>query len=284
MMALDGRVRARARELIAGFKERGACEFVSEFAVPFPVSIFLDMVGLPQDQIQQFVEWERGLIHTTDADTRLNSLRAIKRLLVDTIEARKRNPGDDLISEALTLEVDGRKWTDDELFGYCFNLYLGGLDTVTSNLSLHFYHLATRPEDQRIMRANSQQDNVVAIEELLRAYAAASTTRICTKPYEVAGETIMPGDVIIMATALPARDPEAYESPDEIRLDRRPIHVTLGHSFHRCLGQHLARRELQTAIEEFLRAIPQFRVEPRFEVPFFLGNVIHVPELRLNWT
>jgi cytochrome P450 len=284
IMALDGRVRRRAGEIIDRFKGRGECEFISEFAVPFPVSIFLDLVGLPQARLEELVGWERGLIHGTTMEMRTDNLRAIKALLVETIERRKTNPGEDLISEALTLEVDGRKWNDDELFGYAFNLYLGGLDTVTANIGLHFRHLAALPVDQQTMRENTPEQNVVAIEELLRAYAAASTTRICVKPYVVGGETIMPGDVVIMATALPSRDPEAYEAPHEIRLDRRPTHVTLGHSYHRCLGQHLARRELQTAIEEFLRAIPAFEIKAGFQVPFFVGNVIHVPELQLTWS
>src|SRR3546814_8309492 len=129
------------------------------------------------------------------------------------------------------------------------------------------------------MRENTTQQNVVAIEELLRAYAAVSTNRIVSKPYELAGETLMPGEFVIMSTPLAGRDPEAYDNPQEVRLDRKPSHVTLGHSIHRCLGQHLARRELQTAIEEFVKAIPQFRVQEEYKVPFFMVNVIHVPEL-----
>jgi cytochrome P450 len=283
MMSLDGRVRARAQSFIARFKDRGECEFVRDFAVVFPISIFLDLLGLPQDRLDQCYQWECGLIHGADMATRTDSMRAIKALLLETIAARKVNPGEDLISQALTLEVDGRKWTDDEIFGYCFNLYLGGLDTVTANIGLHFRHLATHPDDQRSMRNNGTQKNVIAIEELLRAYAVTSTNRICTKPYEVGGQTIMPGDYVITSPAIAGRDPEAYDAPQEVRLDRRPSHVTLGHGIHRCLGQHLARRELQTAIEEFLRAIPTFRIEPGYKVGFFLSNIIHVPELPLTW-
>ncbi len=284
MMALDGLVRERARFYIDQFKAKGRCEFVQDFAVNFPITIFLDLIGLPQDRKPEFLDWENKILHGTDHEARITSVRAVKDLLVETIEDRKKNPGEDLISKTLTLEVEGRKWSDEEVFGHAFNLYIGGLDTVTSNLSLHFYHLATHQADQDRMRANSFQQNVVAIEELLRAYAAVSTLRICSKPFELDGQTMMPGDHIIMSTPLAGRDPEAYESPDEIRLDRRPTHVTLGHSIHRCLGQHLARRELQTAIEEFLKAIPNFRVEPGFKVPFFLGNVMHIPELPLTWS
>jgi cytochrome P450 len=283
MMKLDAMVRERARHYIDQFKDRGSCEFVSDFAINFPISIFLDLIDLPQDRRPQFLEWENALLHGTDHDMRINSVRAVKDLLVETINDRKKNPGDDLISRTLTLEVNGRKWTDEEVFGHCFNLYIGGLDTVTSNMGLHFYHLATNPQDQDEMRGNSFAQNVVAIEELLRAYAAVSTNRICSKPYEIDGHTIMPGEFVIMSTPLAGRDPDAYDQPNEIRLNRKPTHVTLGHSIHRCLGQHLARRELQTAIEEFLKAIPNFKVEPGFKVPFFLGNVIHIPELPLTW-
>jgi len=284
MMQLDGLVRERARFYIDKFKDKGSCEFVRDFAVNFPITIFLDLIGLSQERQPEFLDWENKILHGTDLDARINSVRAVKDLLLETIEDRRKNPGDDLISKALTLEVDGRKWTDKEVFGHAFNLYIGGLDTVTSNLSLHFYHLATHPGDQEVMRNNSFSQNVVAIEELLRAYAAVSTNRICSKPYELDGQTIMPGDFVIMSTPLAGRDPDAYDAPNEVRLDRKPTHVTLGHSIHRCLGQHLARRELQTAIEEFLKAIPNFRVEPGFRVPFFLGNVIHVPELPLTWS
>jgi cytochrome P450 len=284
MMKLDGLVRERARFYIEQFKAKGECEFIADFAINFPITIFLDLVGLDQARRPQFLEWEGNLLHGTDHDLRVESVRSVKELLLETIDERKRNPGDDLISRALTLEVEGRKWTDQEVFGHCFNLYLGGLDTVTSNLGLHFHHLATHPDDQETMRNNSFQQNVVAIEELLRAYAAVSTNRICSKPIEIDGQRMMPGDFIVMSTPLAGRDPEAYENPNEVRLDRRPTHVTLGHSLHRCLGQHLARRELQTAIEEFVKAIPTFRVQPGYQVPFFLSNVIHIPELPLTWS
>src|SRR3546814_10428949 len=85
-----------------------------------------------------------------------------------------------------------RSTRTDTLFPY--TTLFRSLDTVTSNLSLHFRHLADNPKDQQTMRENTTQQNVVAIEELLRAYAAVSTNRIVSKPYELAGETLMPGD------------------------------------------------------------------------------------------
>ena len=109
----------------------------------------------------------------------------------------------------MELEVNGRKWNDMEVFGHCFNLYLGGLDTVTANLSLQFRHLADNPHDQQTMRENSPSQNVVAVEELLRAYAAVSTQRIVSKEHQLDGNTLLPGDVVSMSTPLAGRDPEA---------------------------------------------------------------------------
>jgi cytochrome P450 len=283
MMALQPEIAERARGFIAGFRDRGHCEFIAEFALLFPISIFLDLIGLPQDRLHQFVEWENGLIHGTSNDQRVAGLRKIKALLFETIAERRRKPGEDLISHAIAQQVDGRPWTDQELFGYAFNLYLGGLDTVTANLGFHFHHLATHPEDQAKMRANDNAANVVAIEELLRAYGLVTNYRVCARPLEIDGQTIMPGDMVAISTVLAGRDPAAYEAPEEIRLDRRPSHVSLGNGVHRCLGQHLARRELQTAIEAFLGEIPPFTLAPGFKPPFLLSGILHINELQLVW-
>lgn len=282
MAKLDGTVRERARFFISKFKDQGGCDFVKDFAVPFPVTIFLDLIGLPQSDMEQFLTWAGQLLHGENMQVRANSVRAVKALLMAEIEDREKNPREDLISNALTLEVDGRKWTKEEVFGHCFNLYLGGLDTVTSNIGLHFHHLATHPEQQEELRAKPERV-VLAIEELLRAYAAVTTNRICSKPYKIGGVTMMPGDYVAMSTPVAGRDPEDFESPNEIRFDRKPAHLTLGYSLHRCLGQHLARRELQIAMQEFLATVPSFKIQDGFKVPFYIGNIIHVEKLPLVW-
>jgi cytochrome P450 len=282
MNALDALVTERARAYIAKFKDRGQVEFVKEFAIPFPVSIFLDLLGLPQDRMDQFLDWEFSLLHTNDMGMRVVAIRAVKALLLDEIKKRRANPGDDLISNACRMEVDGRPWSDEEVFGHCFNLFLGGLDTVSANVGLHFYHLATHPEHQRELRSDPSKLEI-GMSELLRAYAAVTTLRICAKEIKIHGVTIKPGDRVAMPTPLGSNDPEAFESPTEVRLDRRPAHLTFGYGPHRCLGAHLARRELQISIVEMFSAIPEFKLKPGFKVPFFLSNIIHVDELPLVW-
>jgi cytochrome P450 len=280
MAARSEVVRRRARVTIDRFAARGECEFVAEMALPFPVSIFLDLIGLPQEEMATFIGWEKALKTSLDQAERLSAARTIKDYILKTIEKRRRQPGEDIISEAMKSEVDGRQWTDTEIFGFCFNLFLGGLDTVAANLAAHALHLATHPKDQQWMRNNRRQ-LIPAIEELLRAYSVVSTWRICSREYEVGGVRMMPGDFVAMSTTLAGRDPEAYTDPDCIDFERKPNHLAFGHAARRCLGQHLARFELQHAYNELFDALPAFRVAPGFEPEFLVGSVIQLNRLPL---
>ena len=282
MFALDQVVRARARTLIAAFKDRGNCDFVSEFAVPFPVTIFLDLFGLPQSEMPKFLDWEYKLLHGTDMQARIQATREVKAYLLDAIQQRQKTPREDWISYALGYQYDGDPWSLEMVYGYCFNLFVGGLDTVTANIGLHLYHLATHPEQQEVLRADPTQ-LTLAIEEMLRGYAAVTTFRTVTRETEFRGIKMLPGDKVAMSTALTGHDPDAWENPEEILFDRKPSHLTFGSATHRCLGMHLARRELLLALQEMLASLPSFRLDPSQQVPFWMGSIIQVRSLPLIW-
>jgi cytochrome P450 len=283
MVAMSDQIRERARAIIATFKDIGHCEFLQDFAVGYPVNIVLDLLGLPSERLPQFIAWEHDLLHTDDMTVRRDAVRAVKDYLIEEIDSRRTKPRDDYITKILDFEAeDGRRWNEDEVFGHCFNLYLGGLDTVTSHLGLAFQHLATHPEDQAKLRENPGV-SVVAVEEMLRAYAPVTSFRIVSRQVEFAGVTMMPGDYVSVATPIAGRDPLQFDQPDEVRFDRKPSILSLGGGIHKCLGMHLARRELQIAMEEFTAAIPEFRLADGFHVPFHVGNILHVEELQLVW-
>lgn len=282
MQAMEEIVRGAARRSIDTFKDKGECEFLKEFAFPFPVSVFLDLIDLPQSRMQEFLTWEHGLLHTPDMAAVRQSVQNVVGYLREVMEERRRKPGDDFISFAVKAEIEGRKFTDDELIGYCFNLFIGGLDTVSSNITLHFRHLAEHPADQQKLR-NEPALILNAVEEFLRAYAAVTTFRTCVKETQIKGVTIMPGDKVAVSTTLANLDPQEYDSPNEVRLDRQPAHVTFAYGPHRCIGSHLARREIVVAIEEFLKAVPQFRLKPGVEIETNLGGVIQPIVLPLVW-
>lgn len=279
--SLEDKVAAYASHYIDRFKDRGSCEFMSEFAFEFPIKVILDLIGLPQDMTAQFMAWETDLLHGHDLETIAAATKNVVAYLRKEIEDRKRNPREDLLTFGVNAEVDGVKMSDDEVLGFAFNLFIGGLDTVSTNLGLQFWHLATHPGDQARLRASP--DLIPdAIEEMLRGYAAVSTFRTVANRVEIKGVTMMPGDKVIMSTTLAGRDPAAWDAPAEICLDRKPQHVSFATGPHLCLGLHLARRELNFAISQFLKEIPQFSLAPGKEVEFHLG-MIQPLELPLVW-
>lgn len=280
-MLVDG-AHELARELIGRFAARGRCEFIGEFARPLPVTLFLQMMDFPQERMSEFLEWEAAIISGTGMDKRQWAITNIKAFLLNAIAERRANPGPDLLSELMRGKVGEREPTEIEVFGMALNLFLGGLDTITSMAGWHFRHLAMNPEHQAELRARPEMIPT-ALEELLRAYALVTMNRICVKQVTIRGVTIMPGDTVTVSTPIAGRDPHAYTSPNEIRLDRAPVHTAFAYGRHRCLGSHIARKELAVMLEEFLSAIPPFRVEEGAQVPMHLGAQMGLHALPLVW-
>jgi cytochrome P450 len=282
MALLEDRIRAYARESIAKFRARGRCELVSEFSFQFPIQIFLEMMGLPQERMAEFLKWEHEICQGVDPAKIAQATKEITGYLADVCEDRRKNPGEDLLTYGVQAEVEGRKLTSDELTGFCFNLFLGGLDTVSANIGSQFRHLAERPDHQAYLRANPDQIPT-AIDELMRAYPSSTTSRRCTKAYRIGEVVMLPGDHVMLCTPLAGRDPEAFPNPNEIILDRKPRHLSFGYGPHLCIGMHLARREMRIAMEEFLALVPEFSLEPGAEIRSYAGWLVQPIEVPLVW-
>ena len=93
----------------------------------------------------------------------------------------------------------------------------------------------------------------------------------------------MPGEYVSVCTPVANQDPEQHDNPSEVRFDRKAPHIALGGGIHKCLGMHLARMELQTALEHWLKLVPPFRVADGFDIKYHAGNITHVPKLELVW-
>lgn len=283
MSALEDTIRKYAREYIDKFKDKGKCEFIKEFAFEFPIKVFLELMGLPQNRVGQFREWEHKLLHEPDPEETRKATREVSDYLRGEIDDRRLNPRDDLISFGVQCDKDGRRLSADELLGLCFNLFLGGLDTVSTNIAWQFLHLAEHRDHQKALRENPAMIPG-AIDELMRFYASIVTYRECLRETRIAGVTIMPGDKVVMSTYLAGHDPEAYSDAERIILNRAPRHVNFGYGPHLCIGMHLARREMRIALEEFLAAIPEFYVEHDADITYYLASVVQPVTLPLAWT
>ena len=281
--AMEDGVKARAANLIEAVRDKGGCEFVEAFGRPFPVSIFMQLMGLPDEDMEKLNGWEFDLLHSRDMDSRFRGAKGFLDYLRALITKRRAEPADDLTTFVVQSQVDGRLLTDDEAMGVCYLLVVAGLDTVASSLSLHFRHLAQNPDDQARLRADPSLIPS-AVEEFLRRYGIVSTSRFATRDAEIAGVHIKTGDRIAIHTQIASLDPGEFPDPLDVDIERSPNrHVAFSYGPHRCIGSHLARRELVIAIEEWLKRVPPFRVSEGANVPVVAGGLLHVAELPLVW-
>jgi cytochrome P450 len=282
MAALEEKIRGYARDFILSFRDKGGCEFMADFAFEFPIKVFLELMGLPQERVGQFLAWEHKLLHEPDLNEIIAGTRAVVDYLREQIEDRRVRPRDDLITFGITVEQNGRRLTDDELLGFCFNLFIGGLDTVSTNMAWQFLHLAEHHDDQARLRADPQL-LPAAIDEMMRFYAAVATSRECVNETQLGEVTVRSGDKVLLATFLAGHDPATYDDPEKVILDRGARHVSFGYGSHLCIGMHLARREMRIALEEFLREVPEFSIAPDADITYYLAAIIQPITLPLVW-
>ena len=280
---LEAGVRELAVSLIESFADKGECEFLEEFARPFPISIFLKLMDLPLELRTQFLAWEYQVLHAKDMEVRRDGLRKIIGYLRGVIEERRRNLGDDLISFAIKARIEGEPISEDDLMGVVFMLYIGGLDTVVATLGFMFRFLAQSPEHRRDL---IETPDLIpeAVDEMLRVFATVTGSRTLTRDLEFAGVQMKQGDRIFVATIAANRDPTEFPDPHKVDFRRaNKRHLTFIVGPHRCIGSHLARRELQIAIAEWLKRIPDFRVKPGAVMPAHAGGVWGIENLPLEW-
>jgi cytochrome P450 len=192
--------------LIEPLVERGECEFLADFARPFPTIIFTKILGLPIEEADKFIEWTHQIIHEIDPAIREQGGGATTMYLIDLIEQRARDPRPDLAIHLLVSEVDGRPMTHEEVLDTCFLLFIAGLDTVTASLGFGFRFLAENPEIRRQLVDDPALIGA-GVEEILRLHAFVNSGRYVTQQVEFAGVTMMPVDPVLAAGPLSTATP-----------------------------------------------------------------------------
>lgn len=276
-------VRQRADELIDKFADEGGCEFMTAFGTPFPISIFMQLMGLPAEWMPVFLVWEEDLLRGKTMARRTAAAKSI-RLYLDTLAAERRKaPTDDLASLVVTSKIDGRLWTDDEVIGALYLFFVGGLDTVASSLGFFFEHLATHPDQQQWLRDNPDEIPH-AVEELLRRFSVVTSRRQCREDLELKGVKMKRGDWVSITYAAGSLDPREFDNPLEVDFQRKGVrHFGFSFGPHFCIGSHLARREMAVALRQWLSRIPPFRVKAGTTPVRHGGGVFGVDRLELEW-
>jgi len=270
-------------QLVDAFADQGECEFMSAYGRPFPVIVFMRMMGLPMEDRDQFIEWEHQLTQGKTVEARTAASMAVAQSLYGLIEQRRGAPQDDIVSRLLSAEVDGAPIAPDKLMGMCMLLFLAGLDTVAAGLGHTFRYLAEHPEMQARLRADPALIPD-AVEESLRYHTWLPTGRMCVKDIDFMGAPMKSGDWVQAILWGASNDPEENGRPREFMVPREPNrHFAFGAGVHRCAGSHLARREMRIGVRMLLERLGEFRIKPGARLRYD-GGMVCLSSLPLEWT
>jgi cytochrome P450 len=272
-------------ELIDGFAGQGGCDFTEQFAKPVPGLMFLELLGLPRADLDGLVRFKDDIVHPPredPAETDRVQKAAGQELygyFGAALAAHRAAPDGRLISELL-----GTGLTDDEIVDICYLILLAGLDTVTDTLTLSFVYLARHPMNRAQIAADPALIPAAA-EELLRWESPIpGVPRLVVQDTEIAGCPVHPGDIVFVGFGAANTDEAGLADAYTVRFDRRTNpHLAFGGGIHRCLGSHLARLQVRTAMREWHRRIPDYRIPDGTELSYTSG-LRSVANLPLAWS
>jgi cytochrome P450 len=288
----------RVNALIDGFVDNGECNFTEEFAELLPSSVFLGLMGLPEGELRMFLRLRDGILHpekhdpnaALDMETRQDVMNRTGQEIYDyfgaLVDERRRHPTDDVVSRFLAAEIDGERLTRDDILDICFLFLIAGLDTVSDSLTCMYAFLATHPEHRRQI-ATDPSCIPNAVEELLRweSPVPAGVPRVATCDTVLPnGTALAEGEAVMVMYGAANVDPSEWPDAFDVRFDRDVNrHIAFGGGVHRCLGSHLARRELRVTLREWHRRIPDYRIKPGHEQLEYPPGLRHVRDLTLVW-
>lgn len=283
MTGMENDARELCIELIEGFRERGHCEFVSEFALVMPIGIFLKLVDLPPEDRPQLLDIAERMVRG-DAEGQAQGFADAFAYLDVKLEERRRNPGKDMLSAIVTGTIDGgRLLTEEEARLMGALLLAGGLDTVAGMMSFIIMYLADHGEHRRLL-VNEPERIHSATEELMRRHQTANIARQVVSDLDYQGVFMKAGDMILTPTSMAAVDDRIYDRPLEVDFDRKNKRsLVFGNGPHQCIGAFLARTEIRVFLREWLARIPDFRVANDDRPRVFSGRANTVLHLPLEW-
>jgi cytochrome P450 len=281
-------------ELIDGFINVGAVEFVSAFAVPLPVRAIAFALGVPQEQESDFKQWTDHATAAIGADPDDNGrlaaahgLVAFQRYFANELEARRSHPRDDFLTDLINAEIDADDEIEDkrpldlpEMLSILHQLLVAGNETTTALLASAMIELADKPDLRRAVSNDRGVARAVVDEVLRLSSPAQGMFRIVRRDTTVAGTDIPAGATAILMYGSGNRDDTRFEQPDELNIHRPPQqNLAFGHGTHFCIGAKLSRLEAEIALTQLCQTTEEIWIagEPTYKPSFVLSGPLTLP-------
>jgi cytochrome P450 len=267
--------RAFCHSLIDSFDGQSVVDAAADYASHIPVRVIANMLGFPPEDGPQFREFVEDLLEGINlpTDDRLERLSRLFDYLLAQVHDHLDKPRDDLTTHLINAELYGRKLDPSHVSGTMALLLIAGIDTMWSAIGASLWHLAKTPGDRQRLVADPGL-LASAMEEFLRAYAPVSMARLVKQDMHWHGVDMKAEDWILLSFPAANRDPAQFDRANEVVIDRRVNrHAAFGLGIHRCVGSHLARMELRTALEVWLERIPVFTLDNPGAVDWSAGQI-----------
>jgi cytochrome P450 len=275
----SGRLGELAREIVDKIAERGECDFVADVAGEMPSYVIAELMGLPLEdgrELYRLTETIHSAPEAVPPGAGRDAVAAMFGYAMGLIAEKRARPGADLATRLLNSEVEGRRLTEPEFLLYFLLLVDAGGDTTRNLLASGLLALCQRPDQFAWLREDLFHRLPAAREELLRFTSPVIyMRRTATRDVTVGDVAIAQGDKVVMYFGAANRDPDQFARPDDLDLSRFPNeHIAFGGGPHVCLGQHLARLEIDAVLSEVLSRLEAIEVvgEPEWLASTFISG------------
>jgi cytochrome P450 len=245
-------------------------DLVETFALPVPSLVICELLGVPYADHDFFQRCSRTIMsHTASPEESLAALQAVQEYLLTLVDAKDADPGEDMISTLVVEQLRPGRLSKAQVASMGTIMLIAGHETTANMIALGTLALLEHPSQLDELRATDDPKLVAnAVEELLRylTIAHGGLRRVATEDVEVGGQSVKAGEGIILVSEVSNRDADAFAEPDRLDIHRSARHhVAFGYGVHQCLGQPLARMELQVVYSTLYRRIPTLELAIPFE-------------------
>ncbi|WP_157843096.1 cytochrome P450 [Bacillus sp. FJAT-44742] len=256
--------------LLKDMRKHYTCNVLRDFASILPIIVISELLGVPKEDRDKIKKWSDDLMLLVFGAVEVKERHAVAKqslfemvdYLKDIVEKRRQDPKDDLITALVQASEDGNKLSDEEVISTCTLLVFGGHETTTNLIANGLLALYNHPDELEALKEKPELITT-AVDEILRYDGPSKAmVRVAKEDLLLRDKEIKAGHKILLVQAAANRDPDVFDEPHRLKIDRTPnLHLGFGRGIHYCLGAPLALQEGRIAISKFIESFPNYSID-----------------------